>query len=218
MVSLDHRADGEFGAGRGSHRRGLPLSALGRRGYAAPVVRGSWAGHPARLWGGAAAEDLLLIVQCEHAAMPSPISRALAGTDGVDMVFIAPMILPAQWGCWNSEAPAPACGFRGGRGGATQAAGKWLDSITGPGRSWSELSAKGYGLVVGPNDVSFLIAGAPPQPRRARADRSPLSAPDAMRTNSARLRRAPCVTWPQCMLGVSRSREISRTKGQKMMK
>ena len=29
-----------------------------------------------------------------------------------------------------------------------------------PGRSWAELRAKGYGLIVGPNDVSFLIAGA----------------------------------------------------------
>ena len=132
---------------------------LGRRGYAAPVVRGSGFGTVPGYGGDAAAKDLLLIVQCEHADAVADIA-ALAGTDGVDMVFIGPNDLAGSMVLLEQlEAPALHAAFEEVEA-ATRSAGKWLGTITGPGRSWAELRAKGYGLIVGPNDVSFLIAGA----------------------------------------------------------
>ena len=40
------------------------------------------------------------------------------------------------------------------------AAGKPLATILGAGRGWAELRALGYRFMVGPNDISLLIAGA----------------------------------------------------------
>ncbi len=43
---------------------------------------------------------------------------------------------------------------------AVAASGKMLGTITGPGRSWGQLAAGGYRLIVGPTDAQFVIAGA----------------------------------------------------------
>lgn len=133
---------------------------LGRRGYAAPVLRASRYGTVAGYATAEAAAELLLIVQCEHADAVQGI-EALAATDGVDMVFIGPNDLAGSMGLLEQlEAPALHEAFARVEA-AVAKSGKWLGTITGPaGRGWSDLAGKGYGLVVGPNDVSFVIEGA----------------------------------------------------------
>ena len=155
---------------------------LGRRGYAAPVVRGSGFGSVPGYALHAAAEELLLIVQCEHADAVADI-EALTAVDGVDMVFIGPNDLAGSMGLLEQlEAPALHAAFDRVEA-AVSASGKWLGTITGPGRGWAELAAKGHRLIVGPNDVSFLIAGARAAAAEARDDRGHgAPASDAPRT------------------------------------
>ena len=43
---------------------------------------------------------------------------------------------------------------------AAKAGGRWLGTITGPGRDWADLDRLGYRLVVGPSDIALMIAGA----------------------------------------------------------
>ncbi|MFO1138606.1 MAG: aldolase/citrate lyase family protein [Paracoccus sp. (in: a-proteobacteria)] len=132
---------------------------LGRRGYAAPVVRGSGFGSVPGYALHAAAEELLLIVQCEHADAVAGI-EALAAVDGVDMVFIGPNDLAGSMGLLEQlEAPALHAAFQRVEQ-AVAASGKMLGTITGPGRSWGQLAAGGYRLIVGPTDAQFVIAGA----------------------------------------------------------
>ena len=133
---------------------------LGRRGYAAPILRASRFGTVAGYATSEAASELLLIVQCEHADAVADI-KALAGVDGVDMVFIGPNDLAGSMGLLEQlEAPALNAAFAQVEKAVT-ASGKKLGTITGPaGRGWADLTAKGYGLIVGPNDISFLIEGA----------------------------------------------------------
>ena len=133
---------------------------LGRRGYAAPILRASRFGTVAGYATSEAANELLLIVQCEHADAVADI-KAMAGVDGVDMVFIGPNDLAGSMGLLEQlEAPALHAAFAQVEE-AVIAAGKKLGTIPGPaGRGWADLSAKGYGLIVGPNNVSFLIEGA----------------------------------------------------------
>ena len=105
---------------------------LGRRGYAAPVVRGSGFGSVPGYALHAAAEELLLIVQCEHADAVAGI-EALAAVDGVDMVFIGPNDLAGSMGLLEQlEAPALHAAFQRVEQ-AVAASGKMLGTITGPG-------------------------------------------------------------------------------------
>lgn len=133
---------------------------LGRRGYAAPILRASRFGTVPGYATSEAAAELLLIVQCEHADAVAGI-EALAGVDGIDMVFIGPNDLAGSMGLLEQlEAPALHAAFAEVEA-AVAKSGKQLGTITGPaGRGWSDLAARGYGLIVGPNDVSFVIAGA----------------------------------------------------------
>ena len=131
---------------------------LGRHGYAAPVVRGSGFGTTPD-YAKNAADELLLIVQCEHIDSVDDI-EALVRVDGVDMVFIGPNDLAGSMGLLEQlTAPALLTAFAQVEAMAT-AAGRWLGTITGPGRDWADLEKLGYRLVVGPNDVSLLAAGA----------------------------------------------------------
>lgn len=131
----------------------------GRRGYAAPIVRGSGYGTTpdyARL---AAADELFLAVQCEHVDAVAGI-ETLARVEGIDMIFIGPNDLAGSMDLLEQlEAPDLLAACRRVEA-ATLSAGRMLGTITGPGRGWVELTGLGYRLIVGPNDVSLLIAGA----------------------------------------------------------
>lgn len=132
---------------------------LGRRGYAAPILRASRFGTVPGYATSAAAKELLLIVQCEHIEAVADIA-ALAAVDGVDMVFIGPNDLAGSMGLLEQlDAPALHDSFLHIEAAVT-GAGKRLGTIIGPDRGWATLADKGYGLIVGPNDVSFVIEGA----------------------------------------------------------
>lgn len=131
----------------------------GRRGYAAPVVRASRYGATPDYATRAAAEELLLAVQCEHVDAVAGI-EALARVEGVDMIFIGPNDLAGSMDLLERlEAPQLLDACRRVEA-ATLAAGRMLGTITGPGRDWGTLSGLGYQLIVGPNDIALLIAGA----------------------------------------------------------
>ena len=84
----------------------------------------------------------------------------IAAVDGVDMVFIGPNDLAGSMGLLEQlEAPALHAAFQRVEQ-AVAASGKMLGTITGPGRSWGQLAAGGYRLIVGPTDAQFVIAGA----------------------------------------------------------
>ncbi|HRM73715.1 MAG TPA: aldolase/citrate lyase family protein, partial [Paracoccus sp. (in: a-proteobacteria)] len=102
---------------------------LGRRGYAAPILRASRFGTVAGYATSEAASELLLIVQCEHADAVADI-KALAAVDGVDMVFIGPNDLAGSMGLLEQlEAPALHAAFAQVEDAVT-AAGKTLGTIT----------------------------------------------------------------------------------------
>ena len=139
---------------------------LGRRGYAAPILRASdWGARPdyARQ---EAAGELLLMLQCEHLEAVENLPQ-IAAVDGVDMIFIGPNDLAGSIDHLERMLePAPQDLLRRIEAQAV-AAGKPLATITGAGRGWAELRSLGYRFMVGPNDVSLLIAGA----RAAAAER-----------------------------------------------
>lgn len=132
---------------------------LGRRGYAAPILRASdWGARPdyARQ---EAAGELLLILQCEHIEAVENLAE-IAAVDGVDMIFIGPNDLAGSIDHLERMLdPAPQELLRRIEAGAG-AAGKPLATIIGAGRDWSALRNLGYQLMVGPNDISLLITGA----------------------------------------------------------
>ncbi len=132
---------------------------LGRRGYAAPVVRGSRYGTVPDYARSEAADELLLIVQCEHVDAVAGI-EAMAAVEGIDMIFIGPNDLVGSMGMLEQLEAAPLQDAFLRVEDAARAAGRWLGSITGPGRDWADLERLGYRLVVGPNDIALLIAGA----------------------------------------------------------
>ncbi|MFV0383936.1 HpcH/HpaI aldolase family protein [Paracoccus sp. (in: a-proteobacteria)] len=132
---------------------------LGRRGYAAPVVRASRYGTVPDYARSGAADELLLIVQCEHADAVAGI-EALMQVEGVDMVFIGPNDLAGSMGLLEQLDAAPLQQAIRHVEAAARGADRWLGTITGPGRGWNDLEALGYRLVIGPNDIALLIAGA----------------------------------------------------------
>lgn len=132
---------------------------LGRRGYAAPILRASdWGARPGYARH-EAAEELLLMLQCEHVEAVENLPE-IAAVAGVDMIFIGPNDLAGSIDhLERMEEPAPQALLRRIEAGAA-AAGKPLATILGAGRGWAELRALGYRFMVGPNDISLLIAGA----------------------------------------------------------
>lgn len=139
---------------------------LGKRGYAAPIVRASgWGARPGYALDEAAAE-LLLMLQCEHIDAVENLAQ-IAAIPGVDVIFIGPNDLAGSIDhIERLLESAPQDLLRRIEAGAA-AAGKPLATITGAGRDWSDLRALGYRFIVGPSDVSLLITAA----RAAAAER-----------------------------------------------
>ncbi len=153
---------------------------LGRRGYAAPILKAS--GFGARTdYAKTAHEELLLIVQCEHYEAVENFAE-IAAVPGVDMVFIGPNDLSASINYLERmEEPEPQALLKRIESEA-QKAGATLGTVLGAGRGWSDLKSLGYQLAVGPNDVSLLIEST----RNATAERDAAVGTGAAETESVR--------------------------------
>ncbi|MBP0484733.1 HpcH/HpaI aldolase family protein [Sagittula salina] len=129
------------------------------RGYAAPIVRGSDYHSRPDYAVRTANEDLLLFVQCETPESIASLPEICA-VEGVDGIFLGPNDLAATLGHMEDmEHAIPQAAFAEVEAKVT-AAGKLLATVPGGGRDWGELRAKGYHLVAGVNDVSFLMGAA----------------------------------------------------------
>lgn len=136
----------------------------GRRGYAAPVVRGSGYGaYPGYV--GTAHEDLLLVAQIESLGAVERIAD-IAAVDGIDALFPGPNDLAGSMSLLEQLDHDDAMAMFERVEQETLAAGKWLGSIVRPGRSARDLHDLGCRLIAGPHDLVLFMEGA----RRALAD------------------------------------------------
>lgn len=129
------------------------------RGYAAPIVRGSDFGTRADYAVRSAAEDLLLFVQCETPQSVAALS-GICAVEGIDGIFLGPNDLAATLGHTEQMDHAVPQAAYAEVEAKVAAAGKLLATVPGGGRSWADLKAKGFHLVAGVNDVSFVIGAA----------------------------------------------------------
>ncbi|WP_422073420.1 HpcH/HpaI aldolase family protein [Tranquillimonas rosea] len=136
---------------------------MGRRGYAAPIVRasgyGAWTDYAAQ-----ANEEVFVAVQIEHVDVIPDIAE-IAAIPGIDMGFIGPNDLAGSMDRLERlDDPAVVEAITGIE--ATAAAhGLTLGTIEGQ-RDYGALAKAGYRLVIGPNDVMLLSGAA-----RAAAER-----------------------------------------------
>lgn len=138
---------------------------LGRRGYAAPIVRASRYGDAAD-YARAAHEELLLMVQIEHHEAVDNLA-AIGAVPGVDMLFVGPNDLSASIDRLEAMESAETQTMLARI--ETEAAGlsAMLGTVTGGGRGIADLARLGYRLIVAQNDVSLLVGAA----RAAAAER-----------------------------------------------
>jgi len=131
---------------------------LGRRGYAAPIVRASDYGVRAD-YAAVAHEELLLMVQIEHIDAVRDFDAIMA-VPGVDMAFVGPNDLAGSIDLLERmEAPASLAALAEIERKAT-ASGAQLGTIIGAGRGYADLRGLGYRFIVGPNDLSLLMGAA----------------------------------------------------------
>lgn len=140
----------------------------GRRGYAAPIARATGYGAVTDYARNIAHEELLLMVQIEHADSVNAVAE-IAAVEGVDMLFIGPNDLAASMGHLENLTHPEVAEALGQVEVAARAAGRMLGTIEGAGRDYAALRDLGYGFVVGPNDIS-LLGGAARTARRACLD------------------------------------------------
>lgn len=131
---------------------------LGRRGYAAPIVRASDYGAR-KDYAATAHEELVLMLQIEHVDAVADF-EAIVAVDGVDVAFVGPNDLAGSMNLLERlTAPAMQESLAEIERKA-KAAGAVLGTITGEGRDYAALRRLGYRVIVGPNDISLLVAGA----------------------------------------------------------
>ena len=140
----------------------------GRRGYAAPIVRASHYGARPD-YAAHAHEELLLMVQIEHAdALPHV--AAIAGVPGVDMVFIGPNDLVASMGHLEQLRHPDLARAVGEVEAEVRRQGVMLGTVEGGGRNYAALRDAGYGLIVGPDDITLLATAARAAHARSRKE------------------------------------------------
>ncbi|MGY0553123.1 HpcH/HpaI aldolase family protein [Vreelandella sp. 2A-K22] len=126
----------------------------GQRGYAAPIVRASGYGAFSD-YASQANDDLLLITQIEHTEGADNV-EAIAEVDGIDMLFIGPNDLAGSMGLLERlEAPEVRRLIEDLERRIANS-GRWMGTITGPGRDVTTLTNSGYRFVAGPNDIALL--------------------------------------------------------------
>ena len=145
----------------------------GVRGMAATLVRASrfgldWQDYVAR-----SADELLIMCQVESAQAVENVS-AIAGVEGVDMLFIGPFDLSTSLGFLGQPDHETVMVSIAKVEAAAKAAGKLLGGIPTPGRSAQALYDAGYHLVIADADTTLLrdAAGASVESLRAAAGRS----------------------------------------------
>ncbi len=131
---------------------------LGRRGYAAPIVRASGFGARAD-YRATAHEELLLMVQVEHVDAVRDL-EAIAAVPGVDMAFVGPNDLAGSIGLLERLTDPKVAALHADVERRAAVAGLMLGTITGEGRDWATLKRLGYRFLVGPNDISLLTAAS----------------------------------------------------------
>ena len=131
---------------------------LGRRGYAAPIVRAS--DYGARTdYAATAHDELLLMVQIEHIDAVRDFDAIMA-VPGVDMGFVGPNDLAGSIDLLERmEEPASLAALAQIETKAA-ASGAQLGTIIGAGRGYADLKRLGYRFIVGPNDISLLVGAA----------------------------------------------------------
>ncbi len=126
----------------------------GQRGYAAPIVRASGYGAFSD-YARQANDDLLLITQIEHVEAAENV-EAIAEVDGIDMLFIGPNDLAGSMGLLEQlEAPEVRRLIEDLERRIAHT-GRWMGTITGPGRNVATLTNSGYRFVAGPNDIALF--------------------------------------------------------------
>ena len=131
----------------------------GRRGMAAAIVRGADYGLRAAEYIESAGEELLVMCQIESAEAVENVV-AIAGTEGVDMLFVGPFDLSANVGHLGEPDHPEVRAMIARVEAAAKAAGKLLGAIPTPERSAAELVAAGYELIIADADVVLLRDGA----------------------------------------------------------
>ena len=127
----------------------------GTRGMAPGVIRASGYGGESESYLEHYREDFVLIVQIETPRAAHE-ARAIADTDGVDVVFIGPYDFSAGAG-FRGQPDHPQVRRRIGEiVEIVKAAGKTLGGIPTPGTDIKTLHAQGYDLVIGGSDMTLL--------------------------------------------------------------
>lgn len=140
---------------------------LGRRGYAATVVRAGGFGYTAD-YAATAHEELFLALQVET---PAGVEAAagIAALDGVDMLFVGPNDLANFMGHPGRMDAAPVLAAIDRTIAAAKAAGKGLGIVPHAGRDASACASLGFDIVAGIADVAVLREAAVADVARHRA-------------------------------------------------
>jgi 4-hydroxy-2-oxoheptanedioate aldolase len=130
----------------------------GRRGYAAPIVRGSRYGLDEDYieW---AHEELFLTLQMESAEAAEN-ANAIAAIDGVDQLFIGANDLSGSLGLLTQTAHPDVLAAMEKIKAAARAHGKTLGTIPRPGTPTEALPADGFLLGAGGSDIGWVCQGA----------------------------------------------------------
>lgn len=129
---------------------------LGRRGYAAPILRASDWGVRTGYARQEAQDDVLIMLQCEHVDAVANLEDIVA-VEGIGAIFIGPNDLAASAGHIEDMESDEVQALLARIEEVTGKAGMPLATIRGAGRDWADLETLGYRFVIGVNDVSMLI-------------------------------------------------------------
>ncbi len=127
----------------------------GIRGVAHTIARASGYGTDVRRYMEKAEEELLLICQIENRAGVKNAAD-IAGTDGVDMIFLGPMDLSASAGHFNEPDHPEVERLILRVESAVRSAGKLLGGLATAGRPAAALFERGYDLVIDAVDIALL--------------------------------------------------------------
>ena len=131
----------------------------GIRGVAHSIARASGYGTDLDRYLAQGEEQLLVICQIETRDGVEN-AAAIAGTDGVDMVFLGPMDLSASAGHFNEPDHPDVVALMSRVEAAVTAAGKMLGGLATSGRPAAALFERGYHLVIDAIDIVLLRDGA----------------------------------------------------------
>ncbi|WP_119165761.1 HpcH/HpaI aldolase family protein [Algihabitans albus] len=131
----------------------------GFRGAAPGIVRATAFGLKADDYLAGINDKLLIVAQIETQRGVEAVEE-IASVEGLDLLFIGPMDLSADIGLLGQTEHPKVQALIERVETATLEAGRALGSIVFPGRSASDLLARGHRLIVGQSDVDFIRNGA----------------------------------------------------------